>query len=340
MIKKVFMISIMLISFLSHSQENTIASPTQDFKPSGSPHFKVFWNYHNGFSDEESQQSAFEIKRVYLGYKYTFSEKFSAKITYDVGKNDAGSNYTAFLKIAQLDWKLHSKIKLSMGIHGNKQFNDQEKVWGYRYIFKSFQDQNKFGSSALVGINAAFTISKKLNANVFINNGEGYKKLQDENGYQRFGANLVYKPFKHVIAKAYVDTHSSIDEGTMTNFSLFAGYHSALWRFGVESNHLSNGKDYRTNQKGYNRNGLSVFAAYAIADTIEIFSRYDSVGSNKLEGESFDWNDINDGKQFIGGIQYKAYKGIKFALNYQGFNYNNSTRIDTSMLYANVEFKF
>ena len=72
----------------------------------GQPHFKVFWNYNYDFSDDVQQNSAFELKRVYLGYKYKFDEKISAKITYDIGKNDAGSNYTAFVKIAQLDYKL------------------------------------------------------------------------------------------------------------------------------------------------------------------------------------------------------------------------------------------
>ena len=99
----------------------------------GQPHFKVFWNYNYDFSDDVQQNSAFELKRVYLGYKYKFDEKISAKITYDIGKNDAGSNYTAFVKIAQLDYKLSSKVKFSMGMIGGKQFNDQEKVWGYHY---------------------------------------------------------------------------------------------------------------------------------------------------------------------------------------------------------------
>ena len=103
-----------------------------DSEPKGEPHFKVFWNYNYDFSDDVSQTSAFELDRVYLGYKYKFNDNVSAKITYDVGKNDAGSNYTAFVKIAQLDYKLSSKVKLSMGMIGGKQFNDQEKVWGYQ----------------------------------------------------------------------------------------------------------------------------------------------------------------------------------------------------------------
>ena len=79
----------------------------------GQPHFKVFWNYNYDFSDDVQQNSAFELKRVYLGYKYKFDEKISAKITYDIGKNDAGSNYTAFVKIAppELNIRLACRIR-------------------------------------------------------------------------------------------------------------------------------------------------------------------------------------------------------------------------------------
>ncbi|MBK5209343.1 MAG: hypothetical protein JJE44_07545, partial [Flavobacteriaceae bacterium] len=112
-------------------------STTEEFKPSGDVQFKVFWNYHYDFSQNATKTSAFELKRSYFGYKYNFSKAISAKITFDVGSNTGGSEYTAYLKAAQLDWKVAEGVKLSMGLIGLKQFNDQEDFWGYRYIFKS-----------------------------------------------------------------------------------------------------------------------------------------------------------------------------------------------------------
>ena len=111
---KKFNLIIYSFSFFAFTQ-------TSESESKGEPHFKVFWNYNYDFSDDVTQTSAFELDRVYLGYKYKFNDNISAKITYDVGKNDAGSNYTAFVKIAQLDYKLSSKVKLSMGMIGGKQ---------------------------------------------------------------------------------------------------------------------------------------------------------------------------------------------------------------------------
>ena len=34
----------------------------------------------------------FEIKRAYLGYSHQIADDFSAKVTFDVGKNEGGSS--------------------------------------------------------------------------------------------------------------------------------------------------------------------------------------------------------------------------------------------------------
>ena len=91
--------------------------------------------------DGEDAFKAFEIKRSYLGYSYKMDDNFSAKITFDVGSNDAGSAYTAYLKIASLSWKASDKMMLNFGQIGTKNFKFMEKAWGKRYIYKSLQDR-------------------------------------------------------------------------------------------------------------------------------------------------------------------------------------------------------
>ena len=68
----------------------------------GKPSVKVFSNFNYDMNPEEGETEfkEFELKRAYLGYSYSMDENFSTKITFDVGSNDGGSAYTAFLKIA------------------------------------------------------------------------------------------------------------------------------------------------------------------------------------------------------------------------------------------------
>jgi len=317
----------------------TFAQSKESFKPNGKPLFKVFWNYHADLTSNATQKSAFELKRSYFGYKYNFSKDITTKITFDVGSNAGGSAYTTFLKAAQLDWKVANGVKLSMGLIGLKQFNDQEHFWGYRYLFKSFQDQNGFGSSADLGINAEFTLSKNLKANFIVFNGEGYKKIQDVNGNQKVGGSLVYKPVKELTTKVYVDNQPTTGGKSITSLALFAGYKTKSWRFGVEYNKLNNGKKYSSPADNHNLDGVSIYSTYVINKKVEIFGRYDSLSSNTLIGDTTPWNISKNGNQIIAGVQLAPVKGLKFSLNYQGFTSDNSALNTKSLVFLNAEFK-
>ena len=61
--KKTILLILILITIKSYSQDSSF----------GKPNFKIFWNYHNDFTKEVTKKSAFELKRVYLGYKYNFN---------------------------------------------------------------------------------------------------------------------------------------------------------------------------------------------------------------------------------------------------------------------------
>ena len=329
-IKTIVVILILAFNF-NYSQE--------EFQQNGSPHFKIFWNYHNDFTKDVTKKSAFELKRVYLGYKHNFSENISTKVTYDIGSNPSGSEYTAYVKIAQLDWKLNPKLKLSMGLIGNKQFNDQEKLWGYRYTYKGFLNEFKFGASADLGINSEFIINPKLKVNLFVFNGEGYKALQDDDGYQRVGTSFIYSISNKIFGKIYLDSHPSKDAKAITNSSIFLGYNNSDIKLGVEYGKIKNGRTYKNAEDGHNRDGYSVFAIKSLKNNFEIYARYDSISSNILSSQTIPWNNNNDGSLLIFGTQYQAVKGVKFNLNYRLFNFNNSIINNKSAVFLNAEFK-
>ena len=233
----------------------------------GQPHFKVFWNYHYDYTENTEQVSAFELTRVYLGYKYKFDNKFSAKITYDIGKNDAGSNHTALVKIAQLDYKINPSVKISMGLIAGKQYKDQENHWGYRYIYKMLQDENRFGPSADLGINAEFKISKTLMANLFIVNGEGYKNPQDDNGDFAIYVRLLY-------GEGTLNANNGFNVGLVLNnhaddqlVALFGGWAKDKIRTGLEYNRMDSSSDSYVM--------LANYLNYSLSDKLDVFIRND-----------------------------------------------------------------
>lgn len=332
--KKLLFLTALILSLASFSQ-----TTSEEFKPSGNPILRIFWNYHVDFTENATKTSAFELNRAYFGYKHNFSKDLSVNVTFDVGNNTSGSSYTAFAKIAQLDWKVAPSLKLSMGLIGMNQFSDQENFWGYRYVFSSFQDGNKFGPSADIGINAEVALSENLVANATITNGEGFRNIQDTDGNQKFGINLVYKPIKGLITKVLFDSQSVTNSDAITTLGVFAGYNFENWRIGAEYNKLNNAKSFSGAANDYNLDGFSIYSTYVFNNKFEIFGRYDQLKSNTLNGDVQAWNYGKDGERIITGIQYNALKGIKFSLNYQGYNFDDSTIDSNSMVFLNAEFK-
>ena len=326
--KFILTISIIFFGFEIYSQQNK-----------GKVSTRVYWNFNKDFSNDALKKNAFEIKRAYFGYEYKISEKISSTVTFDVGKNNSGSDYTAFLKIAQLDWKVKNNFKLSLGMIGNKQFKYQESIWGYRYMYKTFQDENKFGSSADLGVNAEIKLSEKIDLNLFALNGEGYKNVQDDNGFIKIGGNLIYVFNNGLSAKIYYDSQSSVDNFNLVNTGYFIGYEKKNTRVGLEYNEMLNGKTYKDPFSDHNLSGFSGYVSQNLSKNSNIFFRYDSLISNVISGNSEPWNSDKDGKLMILGYEYVVTKGFKLNLNYRNYNYTDNSINNKSMVFINAEIK-
>ena len=299
----------------------------------------IFWNYNTDLSSEASKKNSFEVKRVYLGYKFKIDDKISAKVTFDIGKNSAGSDYTAFLKTAQIDWSLKDNFKLSFGMIGNKQFKYQESIWGYRYLYKTFQDENKFGSSADLGVNGEIKVSENLKMNLFMLNGEGYKNIQDDDGYMKIGGNLIYEISNGLSFKLYYDSEPGNDEFNVTNVGYFIGYDKNKTRVGLEYNKINNAKSYNSPSLDNNLSGFSGYISQIFSENSSVFFRYDSLESNIVSGSSEPWNSGKDGKLMILGYEHVVTKGFKLNLNYRNYNYTDNSINNKSMVFINAEIK-
>ena len=253
----------------------------------------------------------FSLSRVYFTYKKSISDDLSFKFQTDVGKiDDASSNgqdgdvdndnrWMAFLKKANIDWKVADKTKISMGMIGMNMFNVQEKTWGHRFISKSAMDANKFSSSADVGM----SISKDfgfLYTNLTMTNGEGYKEsvvddnnkisLQLVHGERRLDKNdgynvgLVYSTLK--------------DDSDVTG--LFGGWSGSNLRLGAELNTESIGE--------VNNQLTSLYLNYNINDDFSAFVRQDAFD------EDVDSNG-GDTTTMIAGLIWNPTKGLSVCPN-------------------------
>ncbi len=283
----------------------------QDVKteePKGKAIVQVFGNFHTGFGAKNDDRG-FELDRSYLGYEYKFGKGLSAKAVMDIGKSSDVSDYQriAYIKNAMLTWKT-GKLTLNGGLISTTQFNFQEKFWGYRYVMKSFQDQYKFGSSADLGLSAAYKFADWISADAIIVNGEGYKKIQKNDGLN-YGLGVTLTPLKGLQLRLYGGLNESgeKDKKDVANMAAFAGYKHEKFTIGAEYNHMWNA----SGKSDANQFGYSVFGSVKMAKWADLYARYDNLLSKD------DWNKAKDESAAILGAQFKLGKYVKLAPNFR-----------------------
>ena len=332
MIKKPFLI---LVTILIYSTNLN----AQEGKAFG----KIFSNFNYDMSTEDGEDGfkEFEITRSYLGYSYKFDDNFSAKITFDVGNNDGGSAYTAYLKIASLSWKVSDQMTLNFGQIGTRNFKFMEKVWGKRYIYKSLQDQQKWASSADAGMTIDYSLNNNLSIDMQILNGDGYKNVQGSDGLMRGVVGITYK-YDNMSIRASRDLKpraSYTENDAAQAINTIAGMLKiGSITMGGEYNIQENSSHVLENTK----TGISVYGDFKLNNMYSIFGRYDNMSSENSTGEQ--WNLNKDGNLTIFGIQRKMTKGVTIALNmqtWQDATLEGAEELEgESTLYINLEYKF
>ena len=284
------------------------AQNTQSKEPKGKAIVQVFGNFHTGFGVENDDRG-FELERSYLGYEYKLNKNLTVKGVMDIGKSSDVSDYhrIAYIKNAMISWKT-GKLTLNGGLISTSQFNFQEKFWGYRYIMKSFQDQYKFGSSADLGISAIYKFTDWFSADAIIVNGEGYKKVQTNDGLN-YGLGTTLTPAKDLQIRLYGGLNESGEQGkeNIVNMAAFIGYKSNKFAIGAEYNKMWNAS-YKEGQDQY---GYSVFASAKLDKKTEVYARFDDLCSKG------DWNKAKDEQTAILGAQFKLGRYVKMAPNFR-----------------------
>lgn len=287
------------------------AQEVKSEEPKGKAIIQVFGNFNTGFGAEGNNRG-FELERSYLGYEYKLAEGLSIKSVVDMGKSsDVSDNHRlVYIKNAMITWK-KGDMTLNGGLISTTQFNFQEKFWGYRYIMKDFQDMYKFGSSADLGLSFAYKFADWISADAIIVNGEGYKKIQINDGLN-YGVGVTLAPVEGFQIRLYGSVNEGADDTQKDkiNLAAFAGYKGEKFSIGAEYNKMENGS-YKLDA---DQSGYSILTSVKVAKNTELFARFDDLYSKD------DWNISKDEQAAILGAQFKLGKYVKLAPNFRMTN--------------------
>lgn len=287
----------------------------------------IFASHYYGLSENITPRSAFEMPTALLGYSATFSNKLKATLIYDVTRTTSsimvvdddgqplavnyfeGSKYTAFLKMAEIMYSVNNYIDFRIGQLLNTQYlTMQDKFWGYRYIYFTYQEVHRYGMPADFGAQVDLKFAGKFLNQVSVTNGEGPFRHQDENAKFLFSNNIEFRPTSELVFKLYTDYCPTSDTSSLARdkyaISAFFGYSTSQYRVGFEYNQVYNFGFYE------NRDffGISTFASASLTDKIDLIARYDYIN------RSIPMN-IENGNFLIAGFQYKLHKNLSFSLN-------------------------
>lgn len=330
------LMSLLVVAVISYSPMQAQEGQPTDFEPSGEVFGKIFTNFNTSISGPD-QQTAFEVRRAYMGYGYKISREFSAEVKIDIGSPNDASQYSllrrfGYFKTAKLQYAPYDFLEVTFGLQDATQYKLQDKFWKRRYINESLMGAYKYGSSADIGVKVAW-LSDKMDVDFALFNGEGYSSLQNDNTFKgALGA--TFRPVDGLITRIYGDFSSkSVNQGTT---SLFAGYRHNWFSVGAEyARHFN-----RNFQEDHNIDGFSILGDVKILPKIWVFGRFDNVESNIIEGSSVPWNLAKDETSVTAGIEFIPIKSVKIAANYQDHYPAAKNAEAVSAFFLNIEASF
>jgi len=345
--KASFFFSLIILTFsLSVFAQDSI--PKAKIKPeikSKSSH-KVFANIFTGayYNFKTKKPNAgFELSTALLGYRFQKSDNLQFTIIYDVTRTTggihvtdsagnnlpikyfAGSEYTAFLKMAEIKWYFAPKFSLSAGQLLNEQYlTKQDKIWGHRYVMTTMQELFRMANPADFGMRIEYRDKDKLAWSLGANNGNGPFYKQDTLDIIEYTSNLEIYLIKDLLIKGYIALTPATFEtenNLKTAFSGFIAYQKKKYKIGLEYSYTKN-----INFTDYHYSGTSGFISYNINPKWEVFARYDYVDQSSVA----QYENV-----YVGGFQYQPQDQLFLSLNYRYWS-----KAEIQQIYFNLGAKF
>ncbi|MCD4735334.1 MAG: hypothetical protein K8R53_04785 [Bacteroidales bacterium] len=308
---------------------------------------QIFGDFRYSIKDSFKPQAAFNFNQGIIGYYHKISDKVSGKIMYDVTRTThifeitdtagtklnysyfEGSKYTAYLKMAEIKWKLNRFFTIRAGqLLSTQYLTFQDKFWGYRYVDVTFQEKFRLGMPADFGAQLDFTVGDKFVNQLSVVNGEGPFRHQDDGGKFLFSNNIQYFPVKNLAIKLYTDYASSpeTDDNQEDKYVIagFAGYKTKKYRIGGEFVFVGNFRFI----DGNDHTGFSFFGSYNFSSKLGILARYDHLMiDTQPEKESTDY--------YIIGLHIEPVPRFTISTNFRYYSFET-----LPFVYLNFGLKF
>lgn len=334
----------MLLSF-TLLQHVTGQESKEEFKPSGKVWGYGFvdfyvkaggdtatWSSRAEYSGVTKDVYAFAIRRMYLGYDYNISPKFSTSALLEGGDGflSTRGDRTVTIKALNLRWKgFYPGGDLVIGHQSTLTFSFiPEKVWNYRSVEKTLTDHRGIRSSSDLGvaIYGVFDSLGNYGYNLMVGNGNSTRPEDlSPNGKHKVYYSELYGYFldRKIVLDLYADYQTGLDDRNVFSLKPFAAYQTERFTIGGE---LLFQTQFKQKSDGTNATplGFSVFARGAVVkNKLNAFIRYDSFNpdnSYRTEDAIQSYSASNmfrhyDEQFFLAGLDFTPHKNVHIIPN-------------------------
>ncbi len=284
------------------------------------------------FSQLQKNYYAFSFRRIYLGYDYEITEKFSSKILLE-GRDEVliGTDRGVFIKLLLLKWKNALPLAdLLIGQIPTPTWGAiSEKEWSYRSVEKTLLDFRKLGAAVDVGLALDGRIGGTGNYGYYLLIGNGRSAKPENNRLKKYYAQVYAKILdKKLILESNLDFEPESGGKSKTTVEGFIGYQIGAINTGITVTEQIQ-KQYQSDSTNIVPMGVSFFVrGKLIPDKLNGFGRVDFFNPDLDYSESISSKHYDE---FFGvaGIDWTPHKNVHLIPNLWVNQYSDKRSIET-----------
>lgn len=311
----------------------------------------VFGDYYY-FGDHHDPrwdgQHGFWLRRGYLTYEHTFSEKFYGRLRLEVNGNGQleGGNIVPFVKDAFLRWQYHGRQQVMVGLQPTLAFDWFETFWGLRHVEKTPVDLYRIDAARDLGLGFTGPIGGSgLRYAAQVGNDSGNGAEVDEFKIVRFEGRYEKKP--GLVAEAFYSYGARAGDQDRVTAQGIAGYQGQ--RFRVAGQYVHQKRKTGTGAPDVEIDVWSAFGVWQLKpDKLTLFARLDGVKSTAggaeagLPGaDAIDYLSLSPEapfKAFIGGFDVHVHPSVRIGPNVEWIHYDDAVAAVSQDVVARVTF--
>lgn len=293
-------------------------------------------------------QHGFWLRRAYLTYEHTFSEKLYGRFRLEANGNGqlAGGNMVPFVKDLFLRWQHHGRHHVMVGLQPTPTWDWFESFWGLRHVEKTPADLYRLDTARDLALGFSGPVGgSNFSYAAQVGNDSGNGAEVDPFKIVRFEARYEKKP--GLVAEAFYSFGGRPQGRDRITAQGVAGYQGRRFRVGAQYVHQKRKSGTALPDLAIDvRSGFAVWQVKP--EKAALFARLDDVRTTTggveagLPGaDATDYLALSPDapfQAFIGGLDYSLHPSVRVAPNVEWIRYDDSGTAPSSDVAARLTF--